>query len=489
MFSAIIGYAQWKIIIDSYDRLCREMVINGRIDLQTFLKYMEPKLNNISDMITHIRKTPALSGNNNDRLTRHLVDALGSMPFVTALTLTDTQGYFYRVPFVPLDNNIRQPQIFKTQPWFITASDDPTTIKYTRSYIHTLTGQKTFSLSKRIPSDGDNYNVLTLDVDVDALIHAQERMIKTLSGQVMVIHQDGSFIMSEGEHWHSLKPALLAKMRAPSGMVDDDENHRRIFYSKILHPSWTVLMVVDFDTLYSAGLKECSFTLTVMLVTLIILCLAWWTSRNNLQNLHFRLKNRQQAGSDNDASIDKLLEKELQKSANELVSFSHTARTDGLTGLFNRRAFDDDLAAQIISGTSSLLLALIDLDNFKSINDEFGHPVGDTVLREFARIAREIINEPGMYVYRFGGEEFAILFCEVSEERAKERLEQFRISFSQHTWQAPLCQVTLSAGLQKWKGETANMLITHVDNSLYEAKKQGKNRIIAYRVSHQEEQK
>lgn len=465
------------------------MVINGRIDLQTFLKYMEPKLNSISDMIPHVLKTSTLYGNNNDKLAHHLVDALGAMPFVSALTFTDTQGYFYRVPFVPLENKIRQPQIFKNQPWFITENDVPTDIKYTRSYLHILTGQKTFSLSKRIPSDGDDYNVVTIDVDIDALVHAQERMNKTLSGQVMVIHQDGSFIMSEGEHWQPLKPALLAKMSALSGVVNDDENHRRIFYSKMSHPSWTVLMIVDFDTLYSAALKECSFTFLVMLVTLIILCLAWWKSQNSVQNFHLRLNSGQQAGSDTDASIDKLLEKELQKSANELVSFSHKARTDGLTGLFNRRAFDDDLEAQIKSGTSSLLLALIDLDNFKSINDEFGHPVGDTVLREFARIAREIINEPGMYVYRFGGEEFAILFCGVSEERAKERLEQFRISFSQHTWQAPLCQVTLSAGLQKWKGETANMLITHVDNSLYEAKKQGKNRIIAYRVSHQEEQK
>ncbi|HVF77882.1 MAG TPA: diguanylate cyclase [Solirubrobacteraceae bacterium] len=157
--------------------------------------------------------------------------------------------------------------------------------------------------------------------------------------------------------------------------------------------------------------------------------------------------------------------------------------TDDLTGLSNRRAFDDALSSEVertrrLGG--DLGLVLIDLDNFKRVNDTYGHPQGDLVLREVARVlqasSREI-DQPA----RYGGEELAVVLPGTDlegaynrAERIREEIERLRIPRLDGTG---VLNVTTSCGVASMRGTAADgtALVQAADTALYEAKHSGKN--------------
>ncbi|TXI04264.1 MAG: GGDEF domain-containing protein, partial [Pseudorhodobacter sp.] len=151
------------------------------------------------------------------------------------------------------------------------------------------------------------------------------------------------------------------------------------------------------------------------------------------------------------------------------------SNTDALTGLFNRRCFDKALDDQLIAGRP-FCLGLIDLDNFKSINDTHGHPVGDDVLWAVARKGRQIAGKEAT-LYRYGGEELAIIIPGEDSVRARRLVEQWRTQVAQRSWREPELVVTFSAGLGLRRKESAEQLLARVDQALYQAKDAGKNRV------------
>lgn len=123
-------------------------------------------------------------------------------------------------------------------------------------------------------------------------------------------------------------------------------------------------------------------------------------------------------------------------------------------------------------------LALVDIDNFKSINDTWGHLNGDIVLRNVAREGIQILQPQGISLYRYGGEEFAVIFPHAHIDNAQALLEQWRVKVENRTWREKELSVTFSAGLGEWNMEPLNQLVGRVDEALYKAKQQGKNRIL-----------
>ncbi|MGI4828912.1 MAG: diguanylate cyclase [Janthinobacterium lividum] len=149
--------------------------------------------------------------------------------------------------------------------------------------------------------------------------------------------------------------------------------------------------------------------------------------------------------------------------------------TDGLTGLRNRRAFDDRLATEMNAGTA-LSLLLLDIDYFKSLNDNYGHPAGDEVLRALAALLAAK-SRGADCVARFGGEEFAILLIGTGEQGALVIAERLRIAVESFAWiQRP---VTVSAGVATRSSslEGATKLLAAADEALYRAKHLGRNRV------------
>jgi len=156
------------------------------------------------------------------------------------------------------------------------------------------------------------------------------------------------------------------------------------------------------------------------------------------------------------------------------------ARRDPLTQLPNRRAFEEAFAAQeAVSG--SMCIAVCDIDHFKSVNDRFGHAVGDRVLRVIADALSLCCR--GHLVTRYGGEEFAILFTNVPLDKAHAVLEHARETVQAKRYKlrdndAPLGEITFSAGLTPVElGEMHQTAFHRADRLLYLAKNQGRNQV------------
>ncbi|MEV8515943.1 GGDEF domain-containing protein [Dactylosporangium sp. NPDC051484] len=157
------------------------------------------------------------------------------------------------------------------------------------------------------------------------------------------------------------------------------------------------------------------------------------------------------------------------------------AATDLLTGLHTRRAFEEHLRAR--RGARPFGVILLDIDHFKRINDSFGHPAGDRVLREVADRLRAAAG-PGVAVARYGGEEFALLVPSAEATRTAELADRLRSAVSGgpvDVGGGVLRAVTVSAGTAVLPADTAvpDELILLADRALYAAKRAGRDRVVA----------
>jgi diguanylate cyclase (GGDEF)-like protein len=162
--------------------------------------------------------------------------------------------------------------------------------------------------------------------------------------------------------------------------------------------------------------------------------------------------------------------------------------TDELTGLCNRRRFAETLNAQVrqmVAASGPIVtLMLMDIDHFKTINDRYGHIIGDEALRRFAERLRGEFGEPGMLVARTGGEEFALIATGMSEEVAMFRADAFRLAMAADALQIAGLQVplTVSIGVGSFDlplHRNDDGLYGAVDVALYAAKQQGRNRVVS----------
>jgi|LFRM01.2.fsa_nt_gb diguanylate cyclase len=181
--------------------------------------------------------------------------------------------------------------------------------------------------------------------------------------------------------------------------------------------------------------------------------------REQMQGLHSRLR-----------ELGEQLEVARQESA-----------LDPLTGLYNRRAFDDRLAQALtmhrVFGQSACLL-MIDLDHFKQVNDTYGHVAGDEVLRSVADCLTRTCRVKNDFVARFGGEEFAVILWNtslkrgvVSAERILDSIRGLRVAYEAHT-----IAITASIGIAEVQsGDTTTRWVERADRALYDAKASGRN--------------
>ncbi|MGE0452189.1 MAG: diguanylate cyclase [Vicinamibacteria bacterium] len=161
------------------------------------------------------------------------------------------------------------------------------------------------------------------------------------------------------------------------------------------------------------------------------------------------------------------------------------AAQDGLTGLDNRRSFDDELrracARQDRQGGHFALL-LLDLDHFKKLNDTYGHPAGDAALRHTARVLMRSIRGADMAA-RYGGEEFVVVLSATAEAGASKAAEKIRraLEKEQIVFEGARIRLTASIGLAVWPehGDSPEAMVAAADRALYAAKQGGRNRVVA----------
>jgi len=159
---------------------------------------------------------------------------------------------------------------------------------------------------------------------------------------------------------------------------------------------------------------------------------------------------------------------------------------DALTGAYNRRHFEDRLRAEIafaVRHATDCALILLDLDHFKRVNDTYGHPAGDDVLRHMSSIAIRALRTEDVFA-RFGGEEFAVILRGASTRGAARLAERLREALSQQhaVYEGQEIAVTLSAGcaaLSCCATPSPDEVVAIADRRLYAAKQAGRNRVVA----------
>lgn len=167
---------------------------------------------------------------------------------------------------------------------------------------------------------------------------------------------------------------------------------------------------------------------------------------------------------------------EMRRLVSELETIS---TTDGLTGLRNRRAFDEKLFDEHQRHARSRLpfsLLLMDVDHFKAYNDDFGHQAGDDALGEIARIMQYTVRNYDMAA-RYGGEEFGVILPNTDKQGAMELAERLRRAVERAEWQNR--KITVSIGVATvLPGQSIPVLLEQADRALYSAKERGRNCVV-----------
>jgi len=179
-----------------------------------------------------------------------------------------------------------------------------------------------------------------------------------------------------------------------------------------------------------------------------------------------------------------LKQTEMERMQQELDKASAQARHDPLTGSLNRKGLDevfDRELARSRRADAPLCVALLDVDNFKQINDRLGHDTGDAALVHLAQVVREVMR-PQDQLARYGGEEFVILLPDTAQEQGVEAMQRLQRELTTRFFMRnnEKILITFSAGVaQLTPSETPTDAIRRADQGMYLAKRSGKNRVVA----------
>ncbi len=169
-----------------------------------------------------------------------------------------------------------------------------------------------------------------------------------------------------------------------------------------------------------------------------------------------------------------------------LLSLKERVERDILTGLYNRLAIKRILSklwSNAHMTDTPLTVAMLDLDNFKKVNDRYGHVIGDELLKEVSYVIKKSLREEDAAI-RYGGEEFVIILPKTDSDGAKIPLERIRKRIEDETFTDAGIKITLSIGVSVYPDDhplNIEELIKYADAALYEAKNRGKNRILFYK--------
>jgi diguanylate cyclase (GGDEF)-like protein len=234
-------------------------------------------------------------------------------------------------------------------------------------------------------------------------------------------------------------------------------------------------------------------------LTLLSLALTIWINNQSIVKPVLRIKAiteklakgdlKQQIDVTNDDEIGELA-RDITNMASSLDSINQklndAARTDGLTGILNRRSCDEVLEQHFNAALRYDMIfsvVMLDIDHFKSVNDMHGHAAGDQTLRTFAAICQEQIRDCD-FIFRFGGEEFLVLLPNTDKNDSMVVAERIRKSIRNATIELEdkKIKITASLGISSFPedGLEQGELIRNADNALYKAKDNGRNQSVAF---------
>ena len=317
-----------------------------------------------------------------------MMQLLSMMPTVSSLSIADTEGHYMRAPQVVQRQNA---PVFDatTRPWFVHQGDAGVFSRYTQPYVDFFTQHQTVTLAKPVIStDGKLKGTLAFHFDLAAMSHTLRQMRPPVQGEFFVVNRQGQALLhsDNGKLFQKvISPQILSGMTAGEGEVFDKGSRTWYYYYSFTNPDWFVIYKVSGHTLSMLAQHESiiiswGFALAGLIIITFGLYLRH-ASRGILMNIINAIK----TGDTNRApGLEVMLHKAIETNKERERAYVRQATVDSLTGCKNRWAFDTDMTA-LMAERQTFALALVDIDNFKSINDTWGHLSGDIVLRNVAR--------------------------------------------------------------------------------------------------------
>lgn len=373
----------------------------------------------------------------------------------------------------------------RVRPWYQLASQHVGKMVWTEPYLDYSDGNLVISLARALTDQRDEVKgVVAIDVVLapfSAQLNSQPdagyQMIINRSGKVLA-YPDANQLMKAMPH-----PRWLSRFQHNEGIFLDEESQQFVAYRRLPHWNW-VLISVQPAASFQAVVTRASFNVlgVVVLASVLYALLALFWSRNfrRMQNELSTMIRESRLRPD---GVPQGGMRELSRVYAELAEVSkdyhevrQQANMDKLTGLYNRRFFDERLH-HLLAEQQPFCLAMLDLDNFKGVNDTYGHQTGDVVLRRVAHLGAQLLGDHG-WVCRYGGEELTVLLINPDAAFCQMLLEQYRDRVAALEWREPALRITFSGGLvANTPGLDAKALLTLVDAEVYRAKRDGKNRL------------
>jgi diguanylate cyclase (GGDEF)-like protein len=390
----------------------------------------------------------------------------------------------------------------RTRPWFreARAAGDIVWVEPYREYV-----SRELVMSAATPiygTEGEFRGVLSMDMHMTGFLQLLKQAAGTRTPQIVAVGESGttfmlneaedrSFDLTAEEEW-----ADMAELDGAGTYLRYDGD--RTYYATLVDVPRLRLKLVSLvpaDALY-AETRPILWTLVGITASFVAVSLVAgsYFSRHFIANIE-RLNHYMNAVASGDYRIRQCVTsrdefRQLNDRLNTMVG--HLARsirslelessTDALCGIRNRRYLIERLNAYISHDSaewSPVSIVLLDIDDFKSVNDSFGHTTGDEVLRRVATIMRAAFPEHAI-VGRYGGEEFMAILPGTPSAETVEIAERFRSTLAAQSWREQGLGVTISGGVaERQDGDEPERLVHRADRALYSAKRSGKNCIVA----------
>lgn len=456
----------------------------NRIYLDNVAAFMDKYLDGYENIMREMTRIAAErhtfdKQNENDLALRNwMIERLRIMPDALSIIHVSNNGHYIRLPYIPLNGGEKNAWDPRKEPWFTLSVEDSDEAHYSISRDPFANRERVITISLPIidGTDGTNTGVLALNLDLEKSTEILNTALPPVKSRTFVMNRQGEPIINPG---YEFAPGVLKAiaLNAREYRGDFVMNNRYYTYRTIGSQSWLVVHEVDESVLGDIAFRQCMSIVLCTLAALIVVLFCWWSTRAALNAIFMRIAASIRSGDITPASVEEIIYEEIHSSQQRQTLIAHEALTDGLTGLKNRRAFDADAAR--LSADPHAWIAMIDIDNFKNINDTWGHTVGDMVLKTVADLGSRLRGLENIFLYRYGGEEIAVLFQGISAEKAQSFLEKWRITVNTRSFREKDLKVSFSAGLCRMGGAPLSETLACADRRLYQAKKNGKNRIVA----------
>lgn len=366
----------------------------------------------------------------------------------------------------------------RTRPWFSLLESSGEQAGWVGPYAEIGSGQQVLTLGKQIRGPaGELIGLLLVDMSLENIANTLERVVGDQVAALYLRQRNGPVIADANPEWlargnpiDETQLGLIGLGLTCNGVL----LHRELAYA-----DWELGLYLPPQLFRSTLMKELALVLFPLGAISLV---AWFGIRSLLRIVRQELRlvehGLSQLGHEEEFPYrpGQLNAWFVDKSLTELASIEQQynqhrddLRLEPLTGILNRRAFDEDFT-RMADTEMEFALVLIDVDHFKQVNDRFGHCFGDQVLRRIADVMVSVLGFDS--VYRIGGDEFAALLP-LDKATLIEKLDLLGVHIRRQRWREDECRLTLSLGAVMGPGED---MFQRADDALYHCKDAGRDR-------------